>query len=413
MFDPVSHQERHDMDEPHPTLPQGYSKTDVIAVLSEVAGALGLGRAAKDTLIRMVGATDRSHWQTTDATPVFFGSQQALARDLGLSARQVRNHERRFEALGLIRRDVKANGARDGRSRLGIAFAPLIEIFTDLMQLRDARRAEAARIRELAGLRSTRLRRVKASLARLPHDALKNAGVGEIIEEFQQWPRSDRLFSMPLDSLERHLEACRKLCERLEGFASIHDDISGQPDADFRCLLQENNEDPSSGICNDIVVMQSAGKPAQDNELSSEPYGSEGRECDGAKGDGSHNPQILRHVRPSVIFDLASLDFQARAGGNRRPVTWGHLIDAAHGMLAPLGINHSAWDDACDVMGLEAAATSILIIDINRTHPTKPIRSPGGTLRRLTSAARSGELNLVGSLKGIERRMTLGEMRRR
>lgn len=78
-------------------------------------------------------------------------------------------------------------------------------------------------------------------------------------------------------------------------------------------------------------------------------------------------------------------------------------------ILRELGINVSAWFDACEVMGEAMAFLSLVIIDRNRYHPHAPVRSPGGALRAFTDRAGRGELNLTRAVLGIWERERQGK----
>ncbi len=53
-------------------------------------------------------------------------------------------------------------------------------------------------------------------------------------------------------------------------------------------------------------------------------------------------------------------------------------------------------------MGDVTATLCVLVIDSNRFHPVTPIRRPGGALRAMTRRHAAGDLNLVGSLIGLQ-----------
>ena len=77
-------------------------------------------------------------------------------------------------------------------------------------------------------------------------------------------------------------------------------------------------------------------------------------------------------------------DFQAYLDlfePNRARVGSQHIVDAAAELAAALGIDHSAWREACAELGMFDAALAVLILDANRDHPERPVRNPGGALR--------------------------------
>ncbi len=89
------------------------------------------------------------------------------------------------------------------------------------------------------------------------------------------------------------------------------------------------------------------------------------------------------------LLDLVSSDMRLYVdhapGGGGTPsisdIDWAVLQ-----RLRDLGINPSAYEEAVEAMGWLRAMLSVMIIDRNRDHPTKPIRNCGGALRALSYA---------------------------
>ena len=69
--------------------------------------------------------------------------------------------------------------------------------------------------------------------------------------------------------------------------------------------------------------------------------------------------------------------------------------------IRDLGIDASAFEDAVEVMGWFRAMLSVIIIDRNCHHPTKPIRNCGAVLRTFTKRYMRGELDLRASIFGL------------
>jgi hypothetical protein len=146
---------------PQVALPQGMTRRDVIAVISEIGPDLNLSGAAIFVLTKLIGSTSEKDWIEPGADPTFYGTQETMAERLQMTARQLRSHERNFERKNILKRDTKANGAREAGTGRGLLFTPLKACFADLLALRDQKRAVTKRIKELKSLRSVRLRRMK------------------------------------------------------------------------------------------------------------------------------------------------------------------------------------------------------------------------------------------------------------
>ena len=116
---------------------------------------------------------------------------------------------------------------------------------------------------------------------------------------------------------------------------------------------------------------------------------------------GPVNWTIAQISNAATDLFRSCLDIQSGSSGQ---VTSETIVDAASDIASMLGINHSAWADACTVMGRFDAALAVLVLDRNRNHPTNPVRSPGGALRAMTERARSGDLNIDASIFAILRR---------
>jgi replication initiation protein RepC len=381
-----------------PTLPQGCKRFTVEQLLIELAPAIGLRAGALHALLHMMKQTKPDDWTRPDREPVFFAAQDVTALSLGKTRRALYNTERQLEALGLVERRVKGNGHRSPYGGCGIVFSKLIEWIPDLLNMAERLRAERRARRTLRNRRS--------SLARHVRNRIEAAGptpppeILEAAKAFASWPAARDLAAMPILALEAHVNEALALCERLDTIAQrIADSTTGEVE-NFRCHIQENNDDNSLVTCinqtkpeDPSVLPPNGGKPSRE------------RKCAG--GDDVHKTQFVRRLTPNRLFELASEELQsliAASRGDSSTIREVHLIDAATRLLPFLGINWSAWEDAVETMGQEGATLAVLVLDANRTHPKVPVKNPGGTLRAMTARYRAGQLNIIGSLIGLARR---------
>jgi len=390
---------------PQVALPQGMTRRDVIAVISEIGPDLNLSGAAIFVLTKLLGSTSEKDWAEPGAAPTFYGTQETMAERLHMTARQLRSHERNFERKNILVRDTKANGAREAGTGRGLLFTPLKAHFAELLAMRDEKRAVTKRIKELKSLRSVRLRSMKEAIARLTPEALEDAAVASVLARFNAWPRSDRLHSLGLDRLEAHVEAATELCIEIEEIIENLPDSSCEPAETFRSFIQEDNKKIPKVICNASVDERSAGKPAHSSFLRSGPSGPDiCLENKHGAESGVINPKLEALFEPEQLFKLASSDFQTALRVRSNQITKEAMIDAAHDMLSPLGINYSAWRSACGELGRLGATLCVLVLDANRDHPQTPVRNAGGALRGMIRAHKRGNLNLIGSVIGLQRR---------
>jgi len=394
--------------QPHPALPQGYSRRDVIALIADVGRDIGLSTRLTDILTRMIGSTDQDAWIDPEKEPIFYGRQETFAQRLRISTRQLRSHEKTLQKRGLIQRRTLANGARYGSAGLGLVLTPLIERFTELLDIREARKAQFERMKLLKAQRSVRLATFRDELARLSANDVLSDDIQAMIQERATWPRTDGLLAMGEAALSQHLDDATDLCTRLVDWIENHSDSSCEPEETFRSYIQEDINQIHSEECNVHIDKRSAGKPAHSDSTMSEPDGPDDcREKQLQAETEALQGLFSGYYGLSHAVSLASEEFQmemeARSG--ERPEY--ALVEAAAARVSHLGINITAWAAACDRMGRSKAAVCILLLDANRDHAVNPVRNPGGALRGMIKAHNRGKLNIVGSLIGLHRRRGL------
>ncbi len=80
------------------------------------------------------------------------------------------------------------------------------------------------------------------------------------------------------------------------------------------------------------------------------------------------------------------------------------FLIAAQKRLPELGIHPSAWEEAVDILSEDAAMLCVVITDAKVADPEVTILYPGGYLRGMVRAQRTGSLNIMGSLIGLNER---------
>lgn len=394
--------------EPFPSLPQGFSRRDVIALMADIGRDIGLGPRLTDILTRLIGCTDPDAWIDPNKEPIFYGRQESFAQKLGISTRQLRTHEKTLLKHGLMERRTAANGSRHGSTGLGLVLTPLIERFTDLLSVREARNERYARMKTLKATRSVRWATFRDELARLSAEDLLCADVQEMIEERATWPRTDTLLSMGEARLSQHIDAATDLCTRLSNWIENHADSSCEPEETFRSYIQEDIQMNHSETCNHTVDKRSADTSAQAKYPAPGPDGpvdckEKELEAETLALQGLFSGQYGLDHAVSLASEDFKFEMQARSGD--RPDY--AFVEAANARIAPLGINITAWAAACDRMGRVRAALCVMLLDANRDHPTAPVMNPGGALRGMIKAHNRNKLNLIGSLIGLHRRRGL------
>ncbi len=394
--------------ETFPSLPQGFSRRDVIALMADIGRDIGLGPRLTDILTRLIGCTEADAWVDPDKEPIFYGRQESFAQKLGISTRQLRTHEKTLLKHGLLERRTAANGSRHGSTGLGLVLTPIIERFTDFLSVREARNARYARIKTLKATRSVRWATFRDELARLSPEDLACPDVQDMIAERETWPRTDTLLSMGEARLSQHIEAATNLCIRLVDWIENHADSSCEPEQTFRSFIQEDIQQTLSETCNASVDKRSAGKPAHSDYPAPGPdgpvdYREKELEAETLALQGLFSGRYGLDHAVTLASEEFQLEMQVRSGDRPEYA----FVEAANARVAPLGINITAWAAACDRMGRVRAALCVMLLDANRDHPTAPVMNPGGALRGMIKAHNRDKLNLIGSLIGLHRRRGL------
>jgi replication initiation protein RepC len=125
-------------------------------------------------------------------------------------------------------------------------------------------------------------------------------------------------------------------------------------------------------------------------------------------GQGRQESHGLEHLTWKQIMLAASDRFMDRlvcqTAGMHRPVLAGDCVRAAYGLTGYLGISHALWAEACAMLGEQAAAVCVVLIDHAMHRQDNPVRKPNGYFRSMLRKAERGELHLHKSIFGILKR---------
>ncbi|WP_134681457.1 replication initiation protein RepC [Paracoccus ravus] len=376
----------------HPVLPEGMTLSHVIELVERLARYLGLGAARRAVLLRMMRQTAPADWCDPGCDPVCFRAQQDLARDLGISDRTLRLHEKGLEEHGFIRIDTAANGRRSGRQlshgrRLGINFRPLLENLGLLLALDAEHREEAHRISVLRLECSAAKRDAKQAIEQLLERDPQHAALPELLRRFTAWPRRYAGFRCSED-LARHLAEIDAVAAEVRACFACCAETSAMAEAELPAI---GNTTPK----NLVRVDTRRTTPPPD---TCRPSTNGNAEED--KGDD------LSWITPEIVKEMAGPDFRfcLEALCPTGAITERALRSTAIMLLRDLGITDSAWEEALDQLGSLRTSLAVLLIEANRDHPTAPIRAPGAMLRGFAAQDRLGAFNLSGALKGLLRR---------
>lgn len=402
----LTNQLRAEPEESYPTLPGRFQRSDVERLVTACSAPLGLSSACLRALLVMIQATRPSDWRDETRDAVCFMQQAQVAARLGVTPRALRYQEARLERLGLLKRNLAADGSRGrfagGELIQGISFAPLIESFPHLLRIVEQLEAEE-RERQILKRRVSASRRILSqTLSRLAALDKVAPGPAEILETMPR--RYDGLGESELRTLLRCVDnATREALQLLE----MQQDSSGVPENSFRPHIQDTTKE--NPVCSgSSAIERTARKRADCIKTDAAPFGTASYyEKKRGLADRGFKPGYLETFTPAQLYEAASPDMQMYLDAGRRSdstLTAHDFIQAAIAILPALGVNASAWDEAADTMGDLPAALCVLVLDANRYRPVNPVWSPGGMLRAMTARARSGGLNLHGSLIALQRR---------
>jgi replication initiation protein RepC len=122
-------------------------------------------------------------------------------------------------------------------------------------------------------------------------------------------------------------------------------------------------------------------------------------------GQGTAQSCGLEYLTWAQITSAASDRFLdrllCRTAGMQRSVLAGDCVRAAYDLAGTLGLSHGVWAEACAILGEQAAAVCVVLIDQAMHRPDKPVRKPNGYFRSMIRKSQTGELHLHKSVFGI------------
>ena len=413
----------------HSRLPDRMTKHQAIGTVCRALRLIG-AREIDIAAWRLVAdVTDRQAWHAPDRSPVNWKRQCDLARELGVGERHFRRIETRLAGYGVLARATADNGYRGRRSgqaygapiSCGLSIEPALANFRALVGIvEEAEIAEEARQQKALEARTAR-RRIGILVGSLDDIEMRRWAKGRLDELDQDLrPASTRVAS--------HVDLSTWLAALVSLEGEIREAMTPFPDP--------GGTPPAGNVSDDgqpWTPAEEPSRPANAAAAEKRPVDIVGNQLDMS---GAPDSRVRSHIQPvQESGSIQDENSHARSRTPRRrkeppqPIAgmtlddlrnlasndMAFLLDAADDwqdavpqVLHHLGINVSAWHDACDAMGPPLAFLSLIIIDRNRFHPKSPVESPGGALRAFAAKAREGGLNLAGSVEGIRVRTRKG-----
>ena len=374
-------------------LPEKVTQFSIVQLVENVSRIIGLSSASISHLRYLTTHTHDVDWKAGRA-PVVWRSVQDTAAHRGLSVRQIWNLEKNLHKAGLIqwndRGGNKRYGKRDSRGNIvfayGVDLSPMAAMYDELVDLNDQHMAYMEAFRTFKRDNSAYRRRILCKIRCI------NDLSGQCEAYFAQFEALPSIrANAPLDVLEAVLKQSKSFNAKLD------EDLQKlRSEADVEEPVNDNGMKESSGSSEINFRHIQPTLSQQSLKRDSNPEGFDDKEDVGEIFSSG-----LEHITYEMAIDAASGEFLECLVPSDKGDQVTDLITAAARMCHQMGIGRFAWIKACSVMGDNAAAIAVLIIDRNRAHPILPVVNPGGVLRGMTTKAKTGELNLHKSMFAI------------
>ncbi|MBX9457659.1 MAG: replication initiation protein RepC [Rhizobium sp.] len=385
-------------------------KWKLFRALCEARAVLGVGDRALAVLNALLSFYPDTTLCHEAGLVVFPSNAQLSIRAHGMAPATLRRHLAELVRSGLIIRRDSPNGKRYARKgaegaieqAFGFNLAPLVARADEI---------EAAAARTRAETERLRLMRERISLCRRDISKLIQTGMDEGVDGdwqglFLQFraiitaiPRN--AMTTELDHATTSLEALRQdILKRLESF--VISTKSSASESQTERLIQNSNTNSYVESEPSFETKQDAPQVDDQTERRMRP----GREIETDSGGAGRSPEpaatkpgaAAGAVRPFPLgLVLQACPGIADYGPAGAVANWRDLMSAAVVVRSMLGVSPSAYQEACEAMGPENAATVIACILERAGH----INSAGGYLRDLTRRAERGEFGIGPMLMAL------------
>ena len=350
-----------------------------------------------------------------DWPPVVWMTKSKIADDLGLKPRAVSKIEDDLARAGFIYwtdcASRRRNGWRDpdtGRiaCAYGVNLAPFAaradEIEATFEAIRKERKDCQALVYEIAAIRSRTLVRLKAALR---SGAVEGSSIHELLDQAASLPTGRTMACWRLAPLEQLAVEARSIEARAIAVARPDQDRGTAPPTQENsseiCTLGCTPESGSITITNqfreitNLAAADRTAEPTPDPHTAAARLWPEREDCSRGAADEARPTKF-----PPAWLILESLPPAfARHLPERTSADAEDFRLAANFARSRLGVSPSAWREACEVMGPDAASFAVAVV-ASRADAGE-VRSAGGYLRGMVAAARKGELDLGRSLWGL------------
>lgn len=392
---------------------QSVDKWKLYRTLCEARIRLGVTDRALALLNALLTFYPKSELLAEHGLVVFPSNAQLSVRAHGMAEQTIRRHLAVLVDAGLISRKDSANGKRYARrdgegvidDAFGFSLAPLLARADEIAMLAADAVAERLAFRRL----KERLTICRRDVAKLIAAAIDEGAAGD-------WEEHHLHFRAIVEGLPRSPTAMQ--------LASSVDEMELLRDGIVNVLEMQMKVQNTSG--NDIQIERHIQNSKPESISESEPrfemkQGETTKPSQQPPGKTNGEQEKAKPAEPKRRPQPGAADPEGAAPGGIRPFplrmvlracpqiadygptsgigSWRDLMATAVIVRSTLGVSSSAYQEACEVMGPENAATVVACILENAGH----INSAGGYLRDLTRRAQRGEFSLGPVLMALLR----------
>ena len=388
---------------------QSIDKWKLYRALCEARPLLGVTDRALAILNALLSFYPKGEISEDSGLVVFPSNAQLSLRAHGMAEQTIRRHLASLIEVGLLIRKDSPNGKRYARKEqggelreaFGFSLAPLLARAEEIERLAAevvAERLHLQRLRE-------RLTLCRRDVAKLIEMAVEEGAAGDwsavhlhfrnAVERLPRSPSAEQV-AATLDELELLRE---EIVNQLEMQVKTHNQ-SGNAQHTERHI---QNSNPHSISELEPSFEPKRGATSDDRspgwaEPIAQIHKDEGKNehVSGARAASATNGGLKSFPLGLVLQacpEIAAYGPQGSVG------TWRDLMAAAVVVRSMLGVSPSAYEEACEIMGAENAATVIACVLERAGH----INSAGGYLRDLTRRAERGEFAIGPMLMALAR----------
>lgn len=373
-----------------PSQQHDVDKWHVFRDISEARVLLGLGDRALAVLHALLSFYPEQQLSQDDRLVVFPSNAQLSLRAHGIAGSTLRRHLAALVDAGIVIRRDSPNGKRFARKNsrgaieqaYGFSLAPLVTRAEEFAQLAQRVVAERQRLRVL---------RERLSLAR--RDVAKLLAAAAATTAPSEWQTLEQQYTELSSAVGRGASA-----NELD--AAVH---ALEQMRTYLIKLLEIQLNSQNLDANDRQNERHIENPESDSRYESEQAHEVEQEEKSAQV--SSPAAALQTVFPLGLVLKACPDI-AMYGPGGAVRSWRDLTSAAIVVRSMLGVSPSAYQEACEAMGPENAATVMACILERAGH----INTAGGYLRDLTARARRGVFSVGPMLSALTKERADGQV---